>query len=844
MATLIVAWKLARRQLRSGLSGFRVLFLCLALGVAAIAGVQSLSSAFLTGFAEQGRVLLGGDVAVGLVHRPISTSERKFLAHYGRVAESVSMRAMAYALRQDGHEEERELVELRAVDASYPLYGKIGLAPGSDLSRALACGSKLCGAAAEQPLLDRLRLATGGILRLGGQNFRVAAVLRSEPDRISGGFSLGPHILISTRALPRTGLVQLGSLINYSYRIAFSRNDTTAGFRSAAAAAFPDAGWEIRTRENAAPGILSFVQQVTMFLTLLGVATLAIGGVGAAQAIAAFLDRKRDEIATLKSLGADGAIIFFTFFTQVMVIACTAVIAGLALGCAFPFLVEWLYAKALPVPAHFALYPKPLGLAAMFGVLSAIAFAVVPLSRARAISPGALFRDIVAPDPARAAVVHLALSATAGAAVVLVALFLASSPLFAAEFLGGVLAVLAVLRAAAGLFSAVLIRLPRPRRPVWRLVLSNLTRPGATTASVVTALGLGLSLLATVTLLDRSISTQVRDALPQSAPTFFFVDIQTDEAVRFDAAIARFASARDYRRTPTIRGRIVALNGVPAKDAKVASDAKWALAGDRGITYSALMPDDTEITNGRWWPADYSGPTLVSFDASLARGLGLKIGDTITLNVLGREIEGRIANLRRVNFRNGRQNFILVLSPGVIDKAPHSYLATVRVKLSDEEAVYRSITDGFPNVSTVRVKDAIAQANGLLQQLAFGVESASAVTILSGLLVLGGAVAAGGRARLYDATILKVLGATRARILWVYAMEYALLGLLTGTLAFGAGAVVAWSAARWLIDVPFVLDARAAATTIAGGSAATLAFGLAAAWAALSSRPARRLREP
>jgi len=843
MPDVVLSWKLARREMRSGLSGFRIFFLCLVLGVASIAGIESLSAAFLTGLAEHGRTLLGGDIAVGLVHRPATAAERAFLEGYGRVSESVSMRAMAYAMRGD-QAQERQLVELRAVDGSYPLFGAVSLSPAGSLARNLTCDAELCGAIAEQTLLDRLHLGLGGTVRIGTQKFRIAAVLGREPDRIAGGFSLGPHILISTDALPRTGLIQLGSLINYGYRIAFARDVPLDRFRRAAVAAFPDAGWEIRTRNNAAPGIRTFVEQVTMFLTLVGLTALAVGGVGAGQAVQAFLDRKRDEIATLKSLGADGAVIFLLFFMQVMAIALGAVLFGLALGAVIPFLVQFFFGADLPAPAHFAIYPRPLVFAAIFGLFSAIAFAVPPLARAREITPASLFRDIVAPAKRTARIPYIAGAVGAGAVVIGLALYLAPSPRFAEEFLGGAIAILFALRMIAVLLRLALKRAPRLKRPELRLALANLARPGAATAGVITALGLGLTLLATVALLDSTISAQVKDSLPETAPSFFFVDIQPDQASVFDATIHRFRTASAYRRTPMIRGRIVSLRGVAAKDAKVASDAKWALAGDRGITYAAGRPDDAKITEGSWWPANYAGPTLISFDAELARGMGLKVGDTMTLNVLGREIEGRIANLRDVNFRSGRQNFILILSPGLIDKAPHTFLATVRVDPAEEEALYRAVTDRFPNVSAVRVKDAIAEVNTLLQELAFGVRAASLVTIIAGLLVLAGAIAAGARARLYDATVLKVVGATRAWLAGVFMLEYGLLGVLTGALGLGAGTLAAYLVSREIFDVPFAFDLTAAILTVFGGAAVTLLFGLVGAWTALAARPARQLRAP
>jgi putative ABC transport system permease protein len=840
---LVLALRLARREMRSGFSGFRIFFACLVLGVAAVAGVGSLSSALLTGLAQEGRVLLGGDVSVHLVHRAADANELAFLKARGRVSETISMRAMAYALK-GGREEERQLIELKAIDNAYPLYGAVNLSPPQPLDRALACDNGICGAAVEQTLLDRLHLPLGGLLKIGSAEYRVTATLVSEPDRISGGFSLGPHVLMSKDGLARTGLVTLGSLIEYAYRVAMPPSAPIGHFNDDAKAAFPDSGWEIRDRNNAAPGIKRFVEQVTMFLTLVGLTALAVGGVGAGQAVSAFLDRKREEIATLKSLGAEGSLIFLVYFLQVMMIAVAAVIVGLAAGAALPFLVEAFFAADIPAPARYAVYPEPLLLAALFGLLSAAAFAIPPLARAREIMPASLFRDVVARARAHGRLPYLAVSMLAAACIVGLALALAPSLIFAAWFLAGAAGVLVVLRATAWALQALLRRLPRPKRPGLRLALANLTRPGAATSSVIVALGLGLTLLATVTLLDRTISAQVKDNLPTLAPTFFFVDIQPDQTSAFDATIARFKSARDFKRTPMIRGRITALNGVPAATAKVDPGARWALSGDRGITYAATPPKGTRITEGEWWPANYEGPTLISFDAELAQGLGLKLGDTITLNVLGREIPGKIVNFRHVDFSNGTQNFILILSPGIIDKAPHSFLATVRVDDSDEEPMYRAITDKFPGISTVRVKDAIAQVNGLLQQLSDGVRAASLLTILAGLLVLAGAIAAGQRARLYDSTVMKVLGATRAEIAFIYAIEYGLIGLATGLIAIAAGTVAAEAVTERVFAVAFDFDASAVLTTVLGGVVATLGFGLIAAWSALAARPAALLRHP
>jgi putative ABC transport system permease protein len=849
LAQLRLALKFARRELRGGLKGFRVFFLCLAMGAGAISGVETLSSAFLGSLRDQGQTILGGDVSVSVVHKPIDAKARDFLDARGTVSESASMRAMAYALR-GGNIAERQLVELKAVDSRWPLFGAPRLDPAQKLSDVLACEEDhVCGAAAEQAFLDRLRIRRGDLFRVGNATFRLMAVLVNEPDRISTGFSLGPRVLVLTDSLPGTGLITPESLVNWTYRVKLKPEETIQGFRAAADTLEPDPNWRIRDSGDAAPGIRRFVEQVAMFLTLIGLTALCVGGAGAGQAILAFLDRKRFDIAILKSLGGEGEFVFRIFVLQVMGVALAATVLGAAVGTSVPFLVVWRYGDSLPVPPEFGLYPSAVFLALAFGLLSALAFAIPPLGRSRGIRPASLLRDMVAPseggEDVQAKRSHRrdwGLAGGAVAAIVILALVTAPRPVFAAQFIGGGIAVIVALRLTASGMMWALRAIPRPRSSLLRLALANLVRPGAATAGTITALGLGLTLLATVTLLGSAVKASIQSELPGRAPSFYFVDIQKSEGEAFDQVIHSFSTQSEYQRSPMIRGRIVGLGGVSAGRARVADSARWALNGDRGITYAGAQPPDTVVTKGEWWPADYNGPTLISLDESIAMGAELEIGDTMTLNVLGREIEGRIHNLRKVNFQNGRQNFVLILSPGVIDKAPHAFLATVRVAPEQENAMYRAVTDRFPSVSTVRVRDSIAQLEVFIGQISEGISAASLLTILAGLLVLAGAITAGTRARVYDATILKVQGATRARIAAVHAIEFAILGLVTGLMALVAGTAGAWAICAFILDIGFVFDGAAAAATVAGGAAAVLLFGLLGAVAALGVKPARILR--
>ncbi|HEX3483800.1 MAG TPA: FtsX-like permease family protein [Micropepsaceae bacterium] len=842
MRALTLALRFARRELRSGLSGFRIFLAALTLGVAAIAGVGSLGQSFLTGLSEQGRTLLGGDIRLQRLYQPATDSERKFMAAYGPVTEAATLRSMAGNSKQP---DKRTLIELKAVDGTYPLVGQTTLAPAMPLQTALACDAAACGAVAEEALLVRIGLKPGDAIHIGNADFILRAQIVSEPDRVAGGFALGPHVLIGREGLTRAGLITPGSLINYIYRIAFTGKTATGTFRKQMETAFPDGTWAFDDSTNALPQVARFVEQATMFLTLVGLTALVVAGVGAGQAVGAFLERRRATIATLKALGAEGNEIFLIYLIQVMAMAGLGLALGLALGATLPFAVAHFAGDAIPVPAHFAVYSKPLIMAAVFGTLAALGSAIPPLARAREIAPAGLFRDLVAPSSRHARWPYLFAAAAAFGTIAALSVWLSPYRLFTLAFLGGTLGVLIGLRLIAFAVRRGLMRLPRSQFQLLRLALANLTRPGTPTASIIVALGLGLTLLATVVLMQASLDAQIEDQLPAKAPSFFFVDIQQDQIDAFTKLLSGFRGAEDFNATPMMRGRIVKLKGVPINQVPVAADARWAVNSDRAVTYTASKPKNAHVVEGPdWWPADYQGEELVSFDRNLARGMGVKIGDIITINLIGRDIDLRIFNLRDIDFRTGGINFVLTTSPGVIASAPHSFLATVRAPPAQEDALFTAVSRAFPNVTVVRVREALSQVGELLAELVRGIEIASLITILAGVLVLAGAIAAGHRARLYDAVVLKVLGATRAKLGAVYAVEYGLLGALAGCAALIAGTTAAWAVAHWVLDVPFVFAGRAVLFTIAGGAVGTLILGLSGGFAALATKPAARLRNP
>jgi putative ABC transport system permease protein len=842
---LALALRLAARDLRGGLRGFYVFTLCIALGVMAITGVNSVSASLTDGIAREGRVLLGGDVAFSLIPNEASVPERTFLETQGQLAIAATLRAMART--EDGR---TALVEIKAVDQAYPLYGSVALDPAERLATVLERRGEAFGAAADPSLLGRLDLKPGDTIKVGQAAIQIRAAVTSEPDKIAGGIGFGPRLLMSEEALRATGLLQPGSLVRWHYRLKLPADAATEAdvgrVLAAAASAFPDAGWEVRTRTNASPSLEEDVERFTQYLTLVGLTALLVGGVGVANAIKDHLERKRTVIATLKSVGATGFEIFAIYLLQVVALACIGALPGLVIGAALPFAVAWGFGAVLPLPVAPALYPGVLALALLYGILTAVAFALWPLGRAHDVPVSTLFRDEVAEDtrwPRRnyVAATMLVVGTLAGLAILL-----AHDRRTAVMFVAAAVLVLATLRLVAGLMMQIARRLPHARATVLRLAIANLHRPGALTASVVLSLGLGLTVLVTVIEIDGNLRNEFMAALPEHAPSFFFIDIPSADAARFDAAIKQHASGATLEQVPMLRGRIVAAGGIPAEQLKPASNAAWVLQSDRGITYADEVPAGSRVVEGEWWKADDHGPPLVSFEKRIADGLGLKLGDSVTVNVLGRLVTARIANLRALDWQSLGINFVMVFSPATFRDAPHTDIATLTYPSGStpqqEIALLKALADDFPTVTAVRVRDALDAVGHVVTNLVLGLRGATALTLVTALLVLGGALASGHENRVRDAVVLKVLGATRGRLLSAYVLEYLLVGGATALFGIAAGSAAAALILTRVMTLSFTWIAGAALMAAAGAIAATVLLGLLGTFAALGQKPAPVLR--
>lgn len=832
-----LAWTFAKRELRGGLRGFRIFLACLALGVAAIAAVGTVRASIQSGLAAEGASLLGGDAVVRFTYRFAEPDERAWMSSIAtRVSETTDFRSMLVVTRDTV---ERGLTQVQAVDDLYPLIGETTLDPPMPLAQAFAGTPTLPGAVIEKVLADRLGLSVGDAFNLGEQTFTLSAILVAYPDNSGGGFGLGPRTLVLLDDLKNSGLLATGTLMETNYRLDLPDDADLTTLESEAETRFANSGLRWRDARAGAPGIARFVDRIGAFLILIGLSGLAVGGVGVSAAVRAYLVGKTNTIATLKTLGATRRIIFLSYALQIGILTVIGVALGLILGAAIPLAFAPILEARLPIPANFTLHPTPLIEAALYGLLAAAIFTLWPLARTENIKAATLFRDAFGGGRALPAARYIVATALLLAALIGAAILFSGTAFLTLWTAGGIAVALILLVAAAALarFLARRVRRAARGRPALRAALGAIGS-GPETTSVVLSLGLGLSVLAAVGQIDGNLRNSIATELPDVAPSYFFVDIQPDQIEGFRARLDGDEAVTGYEAAPMLRGIITQINGQPARDFA----DHWVLRGDRGVTYSATPGDGTEITEGAWWPDTYTGPPLISFAAEEAAEMGLSIGDTITTNILGRDITATIASFREVSFENAGMGFVMSMNPHALQGAPHSWISTVYSAPEAEAAILRDLATAYPNITAIRVRDAIDQVVDLLAGISAATRYGALATLLTGFLVLIGAAAAGLPARTYESAVLKTLGASRMMILRSFALRSALLGLAAGLVALAAGLLGGWAVSTYIMETEFSPIWSSAGVIILGGMGATLLAGLAFALPPLAAKPARVLR--
>ena len=840
---LSLALSIALRELRAGAGRLSIFVLCIALGVAAVAAIGSLSASFDEALARQGRLLIGGDLSFELIHRQADSAERAALESLGEVSESASFRAMARSA-----EGKSALVEVKAVDNAYPLYGDVSITraerPGPvwrDPDVVLV----------ERTLLDRLNLDIGSKIAIGDATVTIGGILGEQPDRLADRLAYGPKLLMFRDTLAHTGLVQPGSLIRWTYRVKLPEarsadKEFLVETRNNVEKQFPQSGFAIHDWTDPAPSLRRDADRFTQFISFVGLTALLLGGIGVGNAIRSYMAKKREVIATFKCLGATSRLVLLVYLIQALLLATVGIAIGLLIGALTPALLAALYADALPITLAVEPHPMPLIAAALAGLLTMVLFVLWPLGRAASVSPAVLKRAHLTEERESSPWPYAVGSAVAGIALFALAIAGSEERAITASISAGIVLAFLLLTGFGLLVQRLAAKLRRAKPTSLALAIASIGGPGSPARAIAVSLGLGLGLLVATALIHRALLKEIEGNIEADAPAYYFVDVEESDIGKFGDTVKAIVPDAKLDDAPMLRGRIVALKGVPAEKVEADPDARWVLSGDRGLTYTDAVPPASTLVEGTWWPKDYSGSPLVSFDAELAKGLGLKLGDTITVNILGRNVDAKIASLRKIDWESLAINFVMVFSPNTLAGAPHRALTTLELPKGTDPAlegkVIQALSERFPLVTAVKVGDIVAAAKELLTKVMTAIKATAGVTLLIGAAVLAGAVAAGQQQRKYLAVLYKTLGATRWRIVSAELLEFGLLGLATALLSVLVATITAWALCKWAFDVTFVFSPLAVLETVLLALALVLTVGALTTWRLLSVKAAPYLR--
>jgi putative ABC transport system permease protein len=879
--------KMAWRETRAAWRHFLYFLVCVAIGVGAVTGVSLFGNRIERVVNQEARSLLGGDLEIWLT-RQISEHGQMILhslreqgVTMTHVTELVAMAASP--VFSVGHP--TQIVELKAVEPSYPLYGSLRLDPDSKLVSLLnlppqRCSAPPCyGVVVQESLLIRMGLAVGDRIKIGEGWFLITGRVRSEPDRIANMFSLGPRVFLSQEGLRTTGLIRLGSRLRERYLLklpmSMSADSLLPDLQHHLARESP----RITDARHAQPQLKQSLKQLTRYLGLIGLTALFVGGVGIAMSVHAFVREKLMTIGLLKTIGADSPVIFWTYVLQAMILGIGGSLIGLMLGTALYRGLPWLLTVLLDsslldqlgMADKMSVSPIPLLKGLGLGVLSSLLFALWPLLTIREVKPAWIFRREVDPLGSRDArgtsprqiggmvldSVTLLTLAGIGVGLALLALWQAGSWKIGWLFILSFGAAILLLTLSARLTLWLLKQWRGPALLQFRHAIGNIKRPGSQLLGITIAVGMGVMVMATVALVERSLLHQVNEQRPVDAPSFFFIDIQPDQAEAFLRLLRERSGDPSPRLTPLVRARLSALKGIPVavetipgredrndpRGQQKETRRTWFLTREYALTFLQELPKENTIVQGEWWkPGQVFTKPLISIEEDAARQLGLTIGDSIEVDIHGIPITGEISSIRHVEWGNFSTNFYMIFSPGSLDGAPYTYVATVRVAPSEEVSLQQAVVTSFPNVTAINVGDVLHSFTRVMDRLTLAIEAVALFCVLAGGLVMAAALAATRYRRLYESLILKALGATRGVLVQIFAIEYALLGAVGGVAGLLLASALSWAILSFVFDLRWSFEPAILCASLLATMILTTAVGFLSTYRILGQPPLSGLR--
>lgn len=848
--------KMAWRETRAGWRHFLYFLVCIAVGVGALVGVSLFGAHVERAVAKEARGLLGGDLEIRL-SRPISSDGQlvlQSLEDRGIAVTHVSELVAMVSRMEDPpvKGQPTQIIELKAVESEYPFYGVLRIDPMQRLTDLLSsnriCSGQSCfGAVVQESLLIRMGLAVGDRLKIGQGLFVITGVLRTEPDRMANAFSLGPRVMISQEGLRQAELVKLGSRVRERYLLKTPSDLAASPLLYELRGRLVSDAARVSGYRDAQPQLKQFLEQLTRYLGLIGLTALFVGGLGVATSIHAFVREKLTTIAILKTVGAGSATVIWTYVLQALLLGAAGSAIGLVLGIllqqALPWVIAGFLASDLLVQLGFSadltgssLIPLAKGMA--LGLMSTLLFALWPLLTIREIKPAMILRRDVAPLTSfqhatpiwwrwnqwnRIDWTKLVTSLGIGTGLAVLSIWQAGSWKVGLLFIGAFVAAVLLLGVSAWGLIQLLKKGGRPSGFTLRQALGNVIRPGSQAVSITMAIGIGVMVVVTVSLVEKSLLAQVRENRPTNAPSFFFIDIQPDQKDEFTRLLKARLDEPTPQLTPLVRSRLSAINGKAItleaateeeehKEKERSAEQperrkKWYFSREYVLTFLEQLPKDNEVVKGEWWkPGQVSATPLMSIEEEAAKALGLDIGSTIEFDIQGVPLTAEVSSIRKVEWGNFSTNFYMILSPGSLDGAPLTYVATVHVAPAEEVPLQQAVVALFPNVTAINIGDVLDSFAKVLDRLSLAIRAVALFCVFSGALVMAAALAATRYRRLYESVILKALGATRGLLARSFAVEYAVLGAVGGLLGTGLASALSWAVLTFFFDLSWTVQ--------------------------------------
>jgi len=796
--------KLSLRELKGSFNEFKIVMISIFLGVFIITAVGSLSKNLKHEINNKSSELLGGDFELSTTYQEFPIKIKEWLEKNGKTSLIVELRTMLTSNQSVGLK--RRIVELKAVDQNWPLKGVPIIVPNKSINKSLKMNNNNNnnGALIDASLQKQLEIKVGDVLQLGKTKIQINGIIKKEPDRMFSFATFGSRLLISNATLKASGLVIPGSLVKYKIKFIPNNKNIDLSFLNKFV---QGTNISIKNIKNSTNNFNSFIDKTSLFISLVGLITLLISGVGISNGVKGYLIKKIKNIAIFKALGAQNSIVFKIYFFQIIFIFLISIIPALIAGISIPFLLKTLISDSFLSTFEPFIFWEPIIISFLFGLIVCILFTIIPISKTYEIKPIQLLRLSA----------HHSLNNYSKkiSALLLILIFALCFLIFkltndiklSVYIFGVVLISFLILKGMTNLFFLSFRKLKFKIGSLLEMARKSLIRPDTFAKSIVISFSIGLALLITLNIIEESLEHKIANTINKQAPNYFLIDIQPNQINQVKALTAEFIGEDSLNAQPMLRGRVTAINNLKVENLKINKDVNWVLKRDRAFSWSNKIPKNVNIISGEWWPNDYTGPLLLSIGDKVAKGLNVKIGDKIQFNILGRNFEAEIFNTREIIWQNMDINFIFILSKNKIQNAPHSWIATTtNTNKEMNNALIEKIVSNFSNISSVSVEETYVAIKSILNLLITIVNSIAFITLLSGVIVLAGILNVSKKDKLYEVAIFKILGARPKKIIFLWLQEFLIIGLMASLISILIGMSVSFILVTYIFQIDYYFN--------------------------------------